>query len=134
MFRRLYSTSYENILTSTQGRVALITLNRPKALNALNTPLMIDLNKALQEFDGDESIGAIVLTGSDKAFAAGADIKEMKDRGFIENYKTDFLKDWTGITRIRKPVLAAVNGFALGYYFATLLPYLLKYVNTEKKN
>jgi enoyl-CoA hydratase len=114
MFKRLYSTSFQNILTTTTGRVALITLNRPKALNALNTPLMLELNQALQSYDKDDSIGCIVLTGSLKAFAAGADIKEMKDLEFIENYKRDFLKDWTGISKTRKPVVAAVNGFALG--------------------
>ncbi|KAJ3339647.1 putative enoyl-CoA hydratase, mitochondrial [Entophlyctis luteolus] len=75
---------------------------------------MRDLNDALRAFDVDESVGAMVLTGSEKAFAAGADIKEMKDLEFVKNYKHNFLSDWTGITSIRKPIIAAVNGFALG--------------------
>jgi enoyl-CoA hydratase/carnithine racemase len=105
---------YQNILTSQKGRVAVVTLNRPKALNALNSALMKELNEALREYDSDDSVGAIVVTGSEKAFAAGADIKEMKDLDFVSNYKNNFLNDWTGITSIRKPVIAAVNGFALG--------------------
>ena len=92
----------------------MVTLNRPKALNALNTPLMLELNEALSKFDTDDSVGAMVITGSEKAFAAGADIKEMKDLDFVPNYKKNFLGDWTGIASIRKPVIAAVNGFALG--------------------
>lgn len=106
--------SYESILVSTKGRVGIVTLNRPKALNALNTPLMLELNEALQKFDADDSIGAMVLTGSEKAFAAGADIKEMKNLDFVSNYKNNFLNNWTGITSIRKPIIAAVSGFALG--------------------
>jgi enoyl-CoA hydratase/carnithine racemase len=105
---------YDNILVSQRGRVGIVTLNRPKVLNALNTPLMKELNVALKEFDSDDGVGAIVVTGSEKAFAAGADIKEMKDLDFVTNYKNNFLNDWTGITSIRKPVIAAVNGFALG--------------------
>lgn len=101
-------------MTEVKGKVALITLNRPKALNALCSPLMTELNEALDIFDNDKNIGAIVLTGSEKAFAAGADIKEMKDTNYIENYKNNFLGDWVHITKIRKPVLAAVNGYALG--------------------
>jgi enoyl-CoA hydratase/carnithine racemase len=108
------SNSFENIIVTTKGRVGIIQLNRPKALNALNTPLMIELNQALNSFDANESIGAIVLTGSEKAFAAGADIKEMKDLNFISNFKNNFLNNWTGVASTRKPVLAAVNGFALG--------------------
>lgn len=118
--QRLFSSSarslksYHNILVATHGKVGVVTLNRPKALNALNTPLMLELNDALKNFDNDPAIGAMVVTGSPKAFAAGADIKEMKDLGWVQNYKNDFLGDWTGIVDIRKPVIAAVNGFALG--------------------
>ncbi|KAJ3288662.1 ClpP/crotonase [Rhizoclosmatium globosum] len=116
--RRLFSTSasatYENVLVEQRGRVGVVTLNRPKALNALNSALMKDLNEALRAFDKDDSVGAIVVTGSEKAFAAGADIKEMKDLEFVQCYKNNFLADWTGITSIRKPIIAAVNGFALG--------------------
>jgi enoyl-CoA hydratase len=101
-------------LVEKKGRVGLVTLHRPKALNALNSALMKELNEALKEFDSDESVGAMVVTGSQKAFAAGADIKEMKDLDFVTNYKNNFLSDWTGITAIKKPVIAAVNGFALG--------------------
>ncbi|KAJ3110038.1 putative enoyl-CoA hydratase, mitochondrial [Phlyctochytrium bullatum] len=106
--------TYQYVLTEKRGKVGLVTLNRPKALNALSSPLMKDLNDALREFDADESVGAIVLTGSEKAFAAGADIKEMSTLTFVGNYKKNFINDWTGITNIRKPIIAAVNGFALG--------------------
>ena len=106
--------AYETILTETKGRVGLITLNRPAALNALNDQLIGELNQALDAFEADEGIGAIVVTGSEKAFAAGADIKEMQARTYIGNYKSDFLASWERITRCRKPVIAAVAGFALG--------------------
>lgn len=105
---------YKNILVSTQGRVGIVTLNRPKALNALNTPLMLELNEALRDFDHNEAVGAMVVTGSEKAFAAGADIKEMVGLDWVANYKSNFIGDWTGIVNIRKPIIAAVNGFALG--------------------
>ncbi|EPQ57479.1 enoyl-CoA hydratase [Gloeophyllum trabeum ATCC 11539] len=106
---------YNNILTSKpETGVGLITLNRPKALNALSSPLMLELNEALAEFDADDSVGAIVLTGSERAFAAGADIKEMKDKEFSDVYKNRFLENWTAMTKIRKPVIAAVSGYALG--------------------
>jgi enoyl-CoA hydratase len=106
---------YEMILTETRGRVGLITLNRPKALNALCDQLMDELGQALRGFDADDAIGAIVITGSPKAFAAGADIKEMKDRGFPGVYLDDFIgKRWETLLTIRKPVIAAVAGFALG--------------------
>ncbi|KAJ3928689.1 MAG: ClpP/crotonase-like domain-containing protein [Lentinula lateritia] len=109
------STQYEHILTSRPNpSVALITLNRPKALNALSTPLFLELNKALFEADADQAIGAIVLTGSEKAFAAGADIKEMKDKEFSDVYKNNFLANWGELSRLRKPVIAAVSGYALG--------------------
>ncbi|KAJ3210562.1 putative enoyl-CoA hydratase, mitochondrial [Dinochytrium kinnereticum] len=106
--------TYQYVLTEKRGKVGLVTLNRPKALNALSSPLMKDLNDALREFDADETVGAIVLTGSEKAFAAGADIKEMSTLTFVGNYKNNFIGDWTGINDIRKPIIAAVNGFALG--------------------
>jgi len=106
---------YEYILTSRPAEgVALIQLNRPKALNALCSPLFAELNKALEEFDEDEQVGAIVITGSERAFAAGADIKEMKDKTYLEVYKNRFLKNWSDMTGTRKPIIAAVSGYALG--------------------
>jgi len=108
-------SSYSNIAaTRPDPSVALITLNRPKALNALNAALMVELNQALGEADVDDSVGAIVITGSEKAFAAGADIKEMKDMEFSDAYRNDFLANWSRISQIRKPVIAAVSGYALG--------------------
>ncbi len=106
--------SYENILVEMRGAVGLITLNRPKALNALCDALVRELSQALDAFESDAAIGAIVLTGSDKAFAAGADIKEMQGRSFIDVYLGDFVKTWERITLCRKPVIAAVAGYALG--------------------
>jgi len=107
--------SYEMILVETRGRVGLVTLNRPKALNALCDQLMTELGQAMAGFDADPAIGAIVLTGSEKAFAAGADIKEMKVRTYPEVYKEDFIgKRWEAVLTIQKPVIAAVAGFALG--------------------
>ena len=108
--------AYDNILVETRGEVGLITLNRPKALNALNSELFVDLNDALDKFEADETIGCIVLTGSQKAFAAGADIKEMQPKSFIDVYTEDFIggNGWERISRIRKPVIAAVAGYALG--------------------
>ena len=98
----------------TNGRVALVSLNRPKALNALFSPLMDDLIAALTHLDNDSNVGAIVLTGSQKAFAAGADIKEMQNRKFAENFSTNFLEYWGNVSKVRKPIVAAVNGYALG--------------------
>lgn len=107
--------NYENIVISTEGRVALITLNRPKALNALNDQLMDELGAALLDFDADEGISCIVITGNEKAFAAGADIVMMANYSFTDVYKSDYItKNWETIRRIRKPVIAAVAGYALG--------------------
>ncbi|WP_321846324.1 enoyl-CoA hydratase [Paraburkholderia bannensis] len=106
---------YENILIETRGKVGLITLNRPKALNALNDALMDELGAALKAFDEDEDIGAIVITGSEKAFAAGADIGMMATYSFMDVYKGDYItRNWETIRSIRKPIIAAVAGFALG--------------------
>jgi enoyl-CoA hydratase len=107
--------SYEFVLAERKGRVGVITLNRPKQMNALNAKLMQELAAALYELDGDAGIGAIVLTGSDKAFAAGADIAAMKDYGYMDAYMSDYItRDWEHMRRIRKPVIAAVAGYALG--------------------
>ncbi len=107
--------AYEMILTETQGKVAVIRLNRPQALNALCDQLMGELGEALRGYDKDPAIAAIVITGSEKAFAAGADIKEMKDRTFPAVYLNDFIGErWETVLEIRKPVIAAVAGFALG--------------------
>src|SRR6267142_5099239 len=107
--------AYENILVEKNGRVGIVRLNRPKQLNALNDALMDELGEALAGFDADEAIGAIVLTGSDKAFAAGADIGAMKDRGYMDVYKGEYItRNWERIRAIRKPVIAAVAGYALG--------------------
>jgi enoyl-CoA hydratase len=106
---------YRNILVETRGRVGLVTLNRPKALNALNDDLMDELGHALLAFDVDDGIGAIVVTGSDKAFAAGADIGAMKDWSYMDVYKSDYItRNWETLKRVRKPVIAAVAGYALG--------------------
>jgi enoyl-CoA hydratase len=103
------------VLIETRGRVGLLTLNRPKALNALNDALMDELGAALLAFDANPDIGAIVITGSEKAFAAGADISAMKDWTYLEVHSTDFItRNWETLKRIRKPVIAAVSGFALG--------------------
>jgi enoyl-CoA hydratase len=107
--------AYENILVETRGRVGLITLNRPKALNALNAALIADLGQALDTFEANDEIGAIVLTGSERAFAAGADIKEMASKTYMDVYLADFITDgWERVTTCRKPIVAAVAGFALG--------------------
>ena len=109
------ATPYQNLLVETRDRVGLITLNRPKALNALNDALMDELGQALLAFDADDAIGAIVLTGSDRAFAAGADIAAMSGWSYMDVYKSEYLtRNWEHIRRVRKPVIAAVAGFALG--------------------
>ena len=107
--------AYENILVEKTGAVAVIRLNRPKAMNALNAALMAEMAQALAELEADDGVRCLVLTGSDKAFAAGADIKEMKDRTFMDVYKTDFITStWEQLSKTRKPVIAAVAGYALG--------------------
>lgn len=105
---------YETILVDREGRVGRITLNRPKALNALNTTVMREVCAALGAMEADEAIGAIVITGSEKAFAAGADIKEMQPFDYASAYAADLFADWDAMNRIRKPIIAAVAGYALG--------------------
>lgn len=106
--------TYETLLVERQGRVGLIRINRPQALNALNRQVMLDVLDIMARFDADPGIGCMVLTGSEKAFAAGADIKEMVNLTYPESYLQDFGSGWDAITRIRKPIIAAVAGFALG--------------------
>jgi len=107
--------AYDNILVETQGAVGLIRLNRPKALNALCDALVREMGQALDAFEGDDAIGAVVITGSDRAFAAGADIKEMAGRSYMDVYMSDFITNgWERVTTCRKPIVAAVAGFALG--------------------
>ena len=105
---------YETILVEQRGGVTLVTLNRPQALNALNSQVLADLIAAFAAFDADPSQGCAVLTGSAKAFAAGADIKEMQSQGFAEMYASNFFAGWEHFTRTRKPIIAAVAGYALG--------------------
>ncbi|MFE4519008.1 enoyl-CoA hydratase-related protein, partial [Kitasatospora sp. NPDC056783] len=107
-------TGYETILVERKGRVGLITLDRPKALNALNTLLMNEVVAAATEFDRDPEIGCLVVTGSEKAFAAGADIKEMQSLEFVDAYLGDWFAAWDRFAALRKPVVAAVAGYALG--------------------
>jgi enoyl-CoA hydratase len=106
--------TYANLLVETHGRVGLVRLNRPQALNALNGALIEELDQALSAFEADPAIGAIVLAGSPKAFAAGADVKEMQDKGFAEVFLDDFTARWENLGRKQKPIVAAVAGFALG--------------------
>lgn len=107
--------SYENITVETRDNVGLITLNRPKALNALSSALMTELAQAVEALEKDDDVGALVLTGSEKAFAAGADIKEMKDKTYMEAYEEDFITaNWERVSQCRKPIVAAVAGYALG--------------------
>ena len=106
---------YPNILVRTDGAVGIITLNRPQALNALNSALMDELTAAIDAFEADDAIRCVILTGSEKAFAAGADIVEMAPKSFAEVYKEDFItRNWERVTRARKPIIAAVAGYALG--------------------
>lgn len=107
--------TYESILTATAGAVGIITLNRPEALNALNSRITAELSQAAAAFDADPAIGAIVVTGSERAFAAGADIKEIKDKTFAEVYEEQLITaTWEGLSRVRKPTIAAVSGHAIG--------------------
>ena len=107
--------TYQNILVETRGAVGLITLNRPQALNALCDALIRELGSALDTFERDDAVGVVVVTGSEKAFAAGADIKEMASKSFVDCYLQDFITDgWERITTCRKPIIAAVAGYALG--------------------
>jgi enoyl-CoA hydratase len=106
--------AYETILVETRGKVGLITLNRPKALNALNSHLLGEVNQALDGFEADPNVGCIVITGSEKAFAAGADIKEMSSLSYPQTYMDDFFIGWDRVAGRRKPMIAAVAGFALG--------------------
>ena len=106
--------SYQNIIVDTQGRVGIIRLNRPQALNALNRALIAELIQAIDAFEADDAIGCLLITGNDKAFAAGADIKEMADKTFIETYLGNFAATWDCAAHARKPIVAAVAGFALG--------------------
>ena len=105
---------YSSILVETHGKVGLIRLNRPQALNALNSALIGELNQALDSFEANRDIGCVVITGSEKAFAAGADIKEMQSKTYLASYLDDFITSWEQVTRARKPIIAAVAGFALG--------------------
>ena len=106
--------TYANIIVETKSKVGLIRLNRPQALNALNAALIGELGQAIDGFEADDNIGCIVITGSEKAFAAGADIKEMQSKTYMQAYKEDFIGTWDRVARCRKPVIAAVAGFALG--------------------
>ncbi|HYK79935.1 MAG TPA: enoyl-CoA hydratase [Micropepsaceae bacterium] len=107
--------TYQNILVRTEGAIAIVTLNRPQALNALNSPMMDELSAVLDGFETEDSIRCIIITGSEKAFAAGADITEMAGKNFAEVYKQDFItRNWERVANTRKPVIAAVAGYALG--------------------
>jgi len=106
--------SYQNVLVETKGRVGIIRLNRPQALNALNKALVAELGQAIDAFEADDGIGCLLITGNEKAFAAGADIKEMADKTFIEAYLGNFTASWDCAAHARKPIVAAVAGFALG--------------------
>ncbi len=106
--------AYETIIAETKGKVGLITLNRPDALNALNAQLVAEMGKALDKFESGGKIGCIVITGSERAFAAGADIKEMQSKTYMQAYGENFLQDWDRVAHCRVPVIAAVGGYALG--------------------
>jgi len=106
--------AYETILVETKGKVGIVRLNRPQALNALNAQVNKDLTAAIDAFEADANIGCVIITGSEKAFAAGADIKEMSGKSFGDVFNEDFAASWDRVARMRKPVIAAVSGFALG--------------------
>jgi enoyl-CoA hydratase len=106
--------AYETILVETKGRVGIIRLNRPQALNALNAQLAGELNAAIEAFEKNAGVGCMIITGSDKAFAAGADIKEMAGKSFMDAFMGNFAANWDAAARARKPIVAAVAGFALG--------------------
>lgn len=106
--------AYNTIIVEQRGRVGLITLNRPKALNALNMEVMTEVVAAVRAYDADPKIGAMIITGSEKAFAAGADIKEMQPRSYSDMYLSDAFEHWNGLSAARKPIIAAVAGYALG--------------------
>jgi len=107
--------AYDNIIVDTKGPVGIITLNRPKAMNALNSAIVGEIGQALDSFETDDAIGCIVITGSEKAFAAGADIKEMQSQSYMDAYLSDFITNgWERVTTCRKPIVAAVAGYALG--------------------
>ena len=107
--------THQHIITETRGRVGLITLNRPKALNALSSEMMREIGEALAAFERDDAVGAMLITGSDKSFAAGADIAEMRGKDYLQAYKENFITDhWEEAAKCRKPLIAAVGGYALG--------------------
>jgi enoyl-CoA hydratase len=106
--------SYQNIIVETRGKIGIVRLNRPQALNALNAALIGELTAAVQAFEADAGIACMIVTGSEKAFAAGADIKEMADRSYMDAFMGDFAAGWDALARARKPTVAAVAGFALG--------------------
>jgi enoyl-CoA hydratase len=112
--QEIFLMGYSTILNEKRGAVGLITLNRPEAMNALNATLIDEVEDALAKYDRDDDVGAVVLTGSEKAFAAGADIKEMAGKDFADAYNSDFIASWSRIARHRKPLIAAVSGYALG--------------------
>jgi len=106
--------AYQNIIVETRGKIGIIRLNRPQALNALNAALIAELTQAVAAFEADAAIACIIVTGSEKAFAAGADIKEMADKSYMDAFMGDFAANWDALARARKPTVAAVAGFALG--------------------
>jgi enoyl-CoA hydratase len=106
--------AYETILVETKGKVGIVRLNRPQALNALNAKVNEELTAAIDAFEADDGIACVVITGNEKAFAAGADIKEMQAKSYMDAFKSDFAANWDRVARMRKPVIAAVSGFALG--------------------
>ena len=126
--------AYEHILVETRGPVGLITLNRPKAMNALCADLAREIAEAVDAYEADEAIGALVVTGSESAFCAGADIKEMADKNYMDVYKEDFITvNWERLSRCRKPVVAAVAGYALGggCEFAMMCDFILAADNAK---